>query len=55
VILRQKEKFAILPSGLSDTAARPDQFWTRDSPDVENIVVTIRLVHLAAGDFNNDG
>ena len=43
-------------SGLSATAI-PDQIWTQNSPDVEDISEAFDRIgiSLEAGDFNNDG
>jgi len=44
-------------SGLSATSPRADQFWTQDSPDIEdNVEVGDAFgATLASGDFNGDG
>lgn len=44
-------------SGLSPTSHRADQFWTQDSPDVNDVAEDIDDFgySLASGDFNGDG
>jgi hypothetical protein len=44
-------------NGLSATSPRPDQFWTQDSPDVNDVPEEGDLFgsSLSAGDFNGDG
>ena len=44
-------------NGLSATSSRPDQFWTQDSPDVNDVPEEGDLFgsSLSAGDFNGDG
>jgi hypothetical protein len=44
-------------SGLSPTLVKPDQFWTQQSPDVNDVAeVTDEFSHsLTSGDFNADG
>jgi FG-GAP repeat protein len=45
------------PAGLSATAALPDQFWTQDSPGIEDVAETVDFfsVSLSSGDYNGDG
>ncbi len=44
-------------NGLSATSPRPDQFWTQNSPDVNDLVEINDFFgsSLSAGDFNGDG
>jgi hypothetical protein len=45
------------PVGLSPTVTRPDQFWTQDTPEIENIAEIDDLfgASLSSGDFDGNG
>ena len=44
-------------SGLSATSPRSDQFWTQDSPDIDDVAENVNAFgsSLTSGDFNGDG